>query len=136
MPHPVGLPDIFLDRSLGRLGVSERLSQAGLRVITLADHYGIKESEEVADEDWLKLVAQREWIAFTKEKRIRTREAWAVDRYRVRVFCLFPSDKSKVADMADRFLDNLTDITAACSRPGPFFYHVQRNKILWQRIMP
>ena len=53
-------------------------------MVTLTEHFGIPKDESVADETWLELVAQRGWIAFTKDKRIRTREGWAVDKHRVR----------------------------------------------------
>lgn len=134
MSHPAGLPDIFLDRSLGRKGVPDRLRSAGLRVITLAEHYGLPADEDVADETWLELVAQRNWIAFMKDRRVRTREGWAVNLHGVRCFCLHPSHGLKVQAMADRFLDNLAAIRAACIRPGPFFYHVQANGIRLQRL--
>jgi hypothetical protein len=39
--HPDGLPDLFLDRSLGRKKVPELLRAEGLRLVTLAEHYGI-----------------------------------------------------------------------------------------------
>ena len=47
MSHPAGLPDLFLDRSLGRLQVPDLLRAAGLRVVTLADHYGIPQDEAI-----------------------------------------------------------------------------------------
>lgn len=134
MPHPAGLPDIFLDRSLGRKGVPDRLRSAGLRVITLADHYGVPADEDVADETWLELVARRGWIAFMKDRRVRTREGWAVDLYGVRCFCLHPSHGLNVQAMADRFLANSAAIAAACRQPGPFFYHVRDNGIRLQRL--
>ena len=59
MPHPDGLPDLFLDRSLGRIKVPESLRAAGLRLVTLAEHYGIPADEEIADEVWLKLASCR-----------------------------------------------------------------------------
>lgn len=135
MPHPAGLPDIFLDRSLGRNGVPEALRAVGLRVVTLDDHYGVPGGEDVDDVTWLELVAQRGWIAFTKDRRIRTREGWAVRQLRVWCFCLYPSTDLKVQEMAACFLANLGDIENACAKPGPFFYHVRTDKILPQRII-
>ena len=44
--HPAGLPELFLDRSLGRIKVPQLLRDAGLRLITLAEHYGIPKDEE------------------------------------------------------------------------------------------
>ena len=40
MSHPDGLPDLLLDRSLGRKEVPELLRAEGLRLVTLAEHYG------------------------------------------------------------------------------------------------
>lgn len=62
MSHPAGLPDLFLDRKQ----IPARLRGAGLHLITLAEHYGIPADEEVKDEEWLRLVGEQGWIAFTK----------------------------------------------------------------------
>jgi hypothetical protein len=48
VPHPAGLPDLFLDRSLGRIQVPALLREAGLRLVTLAERYGIPEDEGIA----------------------------------------------------------------------------------------
>lgn len=50
MPHPDGLPDLFLDRSLGRIKVPSLLRDFGLRLVTLSEHYGIPDDEAVADD--------------------------------------------------------------------------------------
>jgi hypothetical protein len=57
--HPDGLPDLFLDRSLGRKKVPDLLRAAGLRLVTLAEHYGIPADEGVADTEWLELAGRR-----------------------------------------------------------------------------
>ena len=59
MPHPAGLPDLFLDRSLGRIQVPTLLREAGLRLVTLAERYGVPEDEGIADETWLADAGQR-----------------------------------------------------------------------------
>lgn len=51
--HPNGLPELFLDRSLGRRQVPDPLRAAGLRLRTLAEVYGIPADETIADVDWL-----------------------------------------------------------------------------------
>ena len=63
MSHPNGLPDLFLDRSLGRIKVPTLLRAAGLRLITLAEHYGIPTDETIRDEQWLELTGGRGWPA-------------------------------------------------------------------------
>lgn len=71
MPHPDGLPELFLDRSLGRIKVPQMLRAAGLSLITLAEHYGVPADESVADEVWLQLAGQQGWAVFMKDTRIR-----------------------------------------------------------------
>ena len=59
MPHPDGLPELFLDRSLGRIRVPQLLRDAGLNLVTLVEHYGVPTDESVADEEWLQLAGCR-----------------------------------------------------------------------------
>lgn len=130
MSHPDGLPDLFLDRSLGRIKVPALLRAAGLRLVTLAEHYGMPTDETVPDQQWLELAGTRGWAVFMKDTRIRYNpaEREAVKTHRVRCFCL--SSQSLTGDaMALRFLDNLTRITAACEQPGPYIYAVHKNRI-------
>src|SRR5258706_9122750 len=65
--HPDRLPDLFLDRSLGRIKVPRLLREAGLRLVTLAEHYGVPADEKVADEDWLELAGKSRWAVFMKD---------------------------------------------------------------------
>jgi hypothetical protein len=128
--HPDGLPDLFLDRSLGRIKVPQLLRAAGLRLVTLAEHYGIPVDESVADDEWLELAGSREWVVFMKDTRVRYNrpEREAVKAHRVRCFCLANQSLSG-ADMAARFLDNLDAIARACNEPGPFVYAVYQTRI-------
>lgn len=130
MPHPDRLPDLFLDRSLGRIKVPDLLRAAGLRLVTLAEHYGIPADEDIADEDWLRLASSQDWVVFMKDTRIRynRRERDVVMAYSVRCFCL-SSQQLNADDMAARYLDNLDAITQACQEPGPFIYAVYKNRI-------
>ncbi|MDE0116598.1 MAG: hypothetical protein OXT07_08270 [bacterium] len=130
MPHPDRLPDLFLDRSLGRIKVPELLRAAGLRLVTLAEHYGIPADEDIADEEWLRLASSQDWVVFMKDTRIRynRRERDVVRVYSVRCFCL-SSQQLNADDMAARYLDNLDVITRACQEPGPFIYAVHKNRI-------
>ena len=45
MSHPDELPDLFIDRSLGRIKVPALLRAEGLRLVTLAEHYGVPADE-------------------------------------------------------------------------------------------
>lgn len=48
MSHPDALPDLFVDRSLGRIRVLNLLREAGLRLVTLSEHYGIPQTKQFA----------------------------------------------------------------------------------------
>lgn len=114
MSHPDGLPDLFLDRSLGRIKVPGLLRAAGLRLTTLSEHYGIPRDETVPDEEWLELAGTRGWLVFMKDTRVRYNRAEreAVRSHEVRCFCL--SSQSLTGEqMADRFLHNLPRIADA-----------------------
>jgi PIN like domain len=123
--HPDGLPELFLDRSLGRWQVPALLRDVGLRLQTLAEVYGIPADETVADTEWLAQAGQQGWVVLMKDDRIRYRpvERAAVLDHRVRTFCL-SSGNLRAAEMAQRFIDELDQITEACSQPGPFLYTV------------
>ena len=130
MSHPDGLPDLFLDRSLGRLQVPRLLRSAGLRLTTLAEHYGIPADQDIADVDWLELAGRENWAVLLKDARIRSRrvERETVQGFGVRCFCITRQDLT-AAQMAERYLTHLDAIAAACSDPGPFIYAVQGRRI-------
>src|SRR5207248_11782635 len=88
--HPDGLPELFLDRSLGRRQVPDILRAAGLRLRTLAEVYGIPADETVADVDWLTCAGGQGWAVLMKDERIRYRpaERAALIDHHVRAFCL------------------------------------------------
>ena len=131
MSHPDGLPDLFLDRSLGRVKVPNALHAAGLRLKTLAEHYGVPADEKVADTEWLQLAGIEGWAVLMKDERIRytPAERAAVQEHQVRCFCL-TSGNLTGDQMAQRFLDNLDAITAACAADGLFIYAVHANRIV------
>lgn len=130
MSHPDGLPDLFLDRSLGRKIVPELLRAEGLRLGTLSEHYGIPADEEIADEEWLELAGSSGKAVLMKDTRIRYNRAEreAVKRHGVRCFCLTRQDLTG-PEMAARFIANLEAITRACADPGPFIYAVHKDRI-------
>jgi hypothetical protein len=88
--HSDGLPDLFLDRSLGRVQVPTLLRAAGLRVRTLAEEYGMPADENVTDVDWLAHAGRNGWPVLMKDDRIRYRpaEKAAVITFKVQGFCL------------------------------------------------
>ena len=115
MSHLAGLPDLFIDRSLGRIQVPHILRAAGLRLTTLAERYGVPADETVSDVTWLSEAGQRGEAVFMKDARWRYNpaEKQAVHEYRVKAFCLARQSLTATA-MAQLFLDNIEAITSAC----------------------
>lgn len=69
MPPPEKPPRFFIDRSLGRIAVPRLLRADGWDVITLSEHYGIPADESVADAEWIREAASRNWPILMKDKR-------------------------------------------------------------------
>jgi hypothetical protein len=129
--HPDELPDLFLDRSLGRVKVPGLLRAAGLRLVTLAEHYGVPEDESVADIEWLRLVGERQWIALMKDDRIRyvPAEKAAFVTFKVRAFVITNANLSAQV-MADRIVSAMPKIHEICqSRSGPFLFALQATRV-------
>lgn len=130
MPPPAGLPDLFLDRSLGRIVVPRLLREAGLTLVTLTERYGMPTDEDIADEVWLADAGWRKEVVFLKDARVRynVAEKAAIKKHDVRCFCLARQDLPG-PEMAARFLANLEWIIAACQEPGPFLYAVHKTQV-------
>ncbi|MHB1739112.1 MAG: PIN-like domain-containing protein [Actinomycetes bacterium] len=128
--HPAGLPDLFLDRSLGRHQVPNLLRREGLRLRTLSEAYGVPADESVADVEWLELAGRNRWVVFMKDTRIRYRpaEREILLGHEVRAFCL-TGGNLRAASMAEHFLGNIEEIARVSAAPGPFLYAVSHKRI-------
>ena len=62
------LPEILTDRSVGLRGVPQMYRSYGLRVVTIAEHFG---ETKVPDEVWIEWSARQGMIAVCKDDRIR-----------------------------------------------------------------
>lgn len=100
-------PVFFTDRDLGRYIVPPALRAGGLNVEAYHQHFSL---DNVPDAEWLRLVAERGWIAFSHNKRIR----WQRDElddlmaYRVKVF--FIIGKGPHAEFAAAILRNIQKV--------------------------
>jgi PIN like domain len=129
--HPDGLPDLFLDRSLGRKKVPELLRGEGIRLITLAEHYGIPTDETIADTEWLQLCGARNWLAVMKDDRIRYvgAERQALFDFHVMAAVITNANLPAV-EMATRIIRALSDLATICNdRDRPFLYALHQNRI-------
>lgn len=106
------------------------LRAGGVELVTLAEHYGMPMDESVEDATWIEESAERGWIAFMKDERIRRRpaEREALRRSAAQCFCV-ANGNLKSSVMAERYLANVEAIAEACSRPGPFLYAVHADRI-------
>jgi hypothetical protein len=134
VPHPDGLPDLFVDRSLGRIQLPDLLRQAGLRLTTLAERYGIPADQDVADERWIKDAGELGEVVLMKDERIRYRpaEKAAIVTWNVRAFCLARRDLTAPV-MATLFLDHLDGMAHACRAHASGIFIVTKGGV---RVVP
>jgi PIN like domain len=135
VPTPEPQPKFFLDRSLGRVAVPMLLRAAGWNLVTLAEHYGVPQDEQVADTKWIQDAATFGWPILMKDKRIRYRPAEidAVIQYEAQCFVITRGDLPS-AEMASRFMTVRQAIFEAVTTPGPYIYAVQADRI--DRLYP
>lgn len=134
MTHPKEQsPEFFVDRSLGK-SIVEGLQDAGLTVHSMADVYGEKRAQLLADEVWLRDAGKNDWIVLTKDDAIRRRPAErdALTGAAVRVFCL-TNRNMRGAEQTERFVSNRHRILRQAHKSGPYIYGVYEKglKRLW-----
>jgi PIN domain-containing protein len=123
---PLSSPVVFfIDRSLGKKIIAERLREAGVIVEIHDDHF----RQDALDQVWLTEIGKRGWIVLTKDDRIRYRPA-ELDAYRsnkLRVF-IFGSGEIKAQEMADAVAKAMPKILRLVERtPAPFFARISRT---------
>lgn len=125
--------EFFVDRSLGK-SIVEGLRAVGLTVHSMADIYGEKQAQRLADETWLRDAGKNDWVVLTKDDAIRRRPAErdALNDAAVRVFCLTTA-KLRGSDQTERFAENRHRILRQAKKPGPYIYGVYRDGLrrLW-----
>ncbi len=96
--------------------------------------YGPGAEERIPDEAWLERAGQAGWIVLTKDEAIRRRptERTAIERHRVRVFCLTAGGLTGEAQR-DRILANINRIVQRARQPGPYICAIyeKRLKQVW-----
>jgi len=131
--HREQSPEFFVDRSLGK-SIVEGLRTTGLTVHSMADVYGEKRAQLLADEVWLRNAGKNDWIVLTKDDAIRRRPAErdALIEAAVRVFCL-TSRNMRGAEQTARFVMNRHRILRQARKTGPYIYGVYEKSLrrLW-----
>ena len=77
---------LFIDRSLGRHIIADRLRAEGMAVEVHDDHL----PQDAPDEEWIALVGRMGWVAITKDRGVRYRaaELQAIRRHSARVIVI------------------------------------------------
>jgi hypothetical protein len=126
-------PEFFVDRSLGK-SIVEGLREAGLSVRSMAEVYGEKPGQLLADEVWLRDAGKNDWIVLTKDDAIRRRPAErdALTGAAVRVFCL-TNRNLRGEEQTERFVSNRYRILRQSRKSGPYIYGVYAEGLrrLW-----
>jgi hypothetical protein len=100
----------------------------------MADVYGEKRAQRLADEVWLRDAGENSWIVLTKDDAIRRRPAErdALTEAGRRAFCL-TSGQLRGAEQIERFVSNRHRILRQARNAGPYIYGVYESglKRLW-----
>jgi hypothetical protein len=94
----------------------------------MAEVYPEGTDQSIDDDVWIARASAENWIALTKDDRIRWRHAAALEASTLRVFAL--NNASLTGDqMAERFCTHLDRILQRASKPGPYVYVVTASKL-------
>jgi hypothetical protein len=129
--------EFFIDRSLGRHVVPDALRAAGAIVHVMADVYGERIGQGLADTEWLRDAGENGWVVLMKDDKIRYRpaELEALTASGVRAFCLTNANL-RGDEMAQRFVEQLRKIEKLASdQPGPYIYGIYVDSVrpLWPK---
>ena len=96
----------FIDRCLGNK-LADSLQNAGALVEIHDAHF----SQDINDEDWLRIVGERNWVVLIKDKKIASRplELLAVAQSNVKLFAFVGGDVSGVI-VAQAFVNALENM--------------------------
>jgi hypothetical protein len=102
----------------------------------MADVYGERVGQGLADEEWLRDVGDRGWVVLMKDARVRRRsgDLEVLVAHGVRAFCLTNANL-RGTEQAARLVANLSRITHLALSPGPYIYGVYADSVtrLWPR---
>lgn len=129
--------EFFIDRSLGRHIVSGALREAGATVHPMAEVYGERVGQGLADTESLHDAGTNGWVVLMKDDKIRYRpaELKALMAAGVRAFCVTNANLGGRAT-AERLVTQLPKISEiATELAGPHIYGVYADGVrpLWPK---
>ncbi len=100
----------------------------------MADVYGERVGQGLADEEWLRDAGERDWVVLMKDAKIRYRpaELQVIDDHGLRAFCLTNANL-RGEQMAERLVAHLPRIVRIAEEPGPYICGVYADGVrrLW-----
>jgi hypothetical protein len=129
-----GLPDLLVDRSLGRIKVPGYLRTVWPVVRTIDDVYGDRKVEDV---EWMQDADDHGWIVVCKDDRIHSRPAERnlLATLTLRVFCLVNGNLTGDKQV-ERFAAVYDAMVGQAMEPGPWMYGVYSGRIEALKIYP
>jgi hypothetical protein len=126
-----GQPEFFVDRSLGATSIADGLRAEGFALVTIAEFYGKREAQHIADPTWIRDATERGLVLLHADKRVRYNplEKAAMLEVGACSFALSNNNLSGLAVVA-RFVKHRDRIEQVIlERDGPYFYQVYDDKI-------
>jgi len=117
----------FIDRCLGKK-LADSLRNVGATVEIHDDYL----APDINDEDWLRIVGERNWVVLTKDQKIATRylELLAVAQGNVRLFALVDGNVSRDV-MAQAFVNALEKMQKFIrGNQAPFIAKVDKSGLV------
>jgi predicted nuclease of predicted toxin-antitoxin system len=125
---------LFLDRSIGTRRIAAALRAERLDVETIADRYG-PASTHVRDEQWIAEASRDDRLLISADKRIRYRpqERAAICAHNARCVTFAAGDLTS-EQMIALFLHHLPNVQLIASDPGPYVYHLTRDRLVRMQL--
>lgn len=121
---------LFLDRSVGTRKVAAALRAQQLDVETIVDRYG-PANALTRDERWIAEASEDGRLLVSADQRIRYRplERMAICRHNARCVT-FAAGNLTADEMIALFAQHLPGIARIADDPGPFVYHLTRDRLV------
>lgn len=129
--QPEQIPDIFVDRSVGRILVPQALREMGFTVHTLWEVYGPQREQDLGDGEWISDSADNGWVCLTRDELRIHRET--ILRSGARIFRLGRAART-ATDQIAWIRTNLSRIERAARGPRPYVYVIRERTI--ERVLP
>lgn len=125
---------VFLDRSIGTQKIATAFRDHLLDVETIADRYGAA-NVHTRDDVWIADASRDGLLLISADQRIRYRplERRAICVHAARCVT-FAVGNLTAEGMVELFFRHLPAIEAVAERPGPYVYHLTRDRLSPMRL--